>query len=319
MKYKNRVQQAREKFLKQKLLSAKEQSIIDKDFLGKDYAHYQSLDENEILLPEQYLAEATFHKIEPILNEKPTRFSLLKYAAVVVVLISITIGLYYKNTYPEIITVSTSCGEKKRVILPDGSEVMLNSLSSVSYPKKMNDDVREVLLEGEALFDVMKDVERTFIVKVPQQIEVKVLGTEFNISAYAEDEEIITSLYKGAVSIALNSGEIFQLQPGEKAVYNRSSRSVDIEGIEEETQHWTECSLCFNHKPLNEILRILEREKNIIFDISDEINKELRITANFSSDESINDVLEILSQSGNFSYTEKENRYIINAPKDEIE
>lgn len=318
MKYKNITQQARKKYLKQQSLSEKEQAVIDRDFRGKDYAYYQSIKEDKILLSEQYAAEATFRKIEQGFGEKYTRLSLLKYAAVVVLLICVTFSLYYRSNYPKVITASTLYGEKKFITLPDGSTVVLNSLSSISYPKKMKGNVREIILEGEALFDVIKNTEKTFVVK-SRDLEVKVLGTKFNVSAYTEDEEIITSLYEGSVIVALNSGKTFKLQPGEKAVYNKRFNSLDVESLEEEVQSWVDCSFCFYQKSLKEILKILEREKNISFTVSDQVNKELRITANFSQDESVEDILDILGQSGDFTYERSGDLYIINIQEYEVE
>lgn len=302
MKYKNTVQQAREKYLKLKRLSAEEQSIIDKDFRGKDYSYFRSLEESEFLLPEQYSTEATFSRIERQLGTGNPRKSILKYAAAVVLLITTTFSLYYWNFgQPNMVVISTSYGEKKQIELPDGSKVVLNSLSSVSYPKKMKGNTREVVLEGEALFDVVKDDRKTFIVKA-QDIEVKVLGTQFNVLAYADDEEIITSLYEGAVVVSLCSGETFRLQPGEKAIYNKQLKSVDIDSLEEDGQSWKDGSLYFNYKPLKEIWKILERERGITFEVSGQVNNELKIKANFSRDDSTEDILDILGQTGGFTF-----------------
>lgn len=313
MKYKNKVQQAREKFLKQKPLSEKEQAIIDKDFRGKDYAYFQLLNEDDLLLPEQFSAEATFSKIEQRFEARRNPYPLLKYAAAVILLVCTSITLFYVNNYPKMIIVSTSFGEKKEIGLPDGSTVTLNSLSSVSYPKKMRGDTREVILEGEAFFNVAKDGRKTFIVKVQEEIEVKVLGTQFNVSAYPDDENIITSLYEGAVAVTLDSGETFRLQPGEQATYSKRLKSVEIESFEDENQDWIDCSLCFSRKPLKEILKTLEREMNIVFEVSEEVNNGLRITANFGRDDSMDDILNILGQAGNFTFSRIDNLYIINA------
>ncbi|MDR2921269.1 MAG: FecR domain-containing protein [Tannerella sp.] len=312
MKYKHTVQHARAKFLKQKDLSKNERILLEKDFSGKDYVYYQNIEGDEILLSEQYSADATYSKIEHVFAGKHTRRSVLKYVAAAVLFICTTISLYYVNSYPKIITVSTSYGEKKDVILPDGSTVMLNSLSSVSYPKKMKDKTREVVLDGEAFFNVVKNDRKTFIVKV-QEIEVKVLGTQFNVSAYADDDKIITSLYEGSVAVSLNSGEVFQLRPGEQAIYDKHIKSVEIESFEENTQNWIDGSLCFYHKPLREIWKTLDREKNVSFEISDEVNSDLKITASFNRNDSIEDILDILGQTGEFTFEKTGNLYIIKA------
>lgn len=312
MKYRNTVQQARKKFLKQQRLSAKEQSIIEKDFRGKDYAYYLAQDDDELLLPEKYSAEATFRTIKRRCHPGYNVSVLLKYAAAVVLLLIATFGFYHLNTQPEMLLVSTSYGEKKDIRLPDGSVVKLNSLSSLSYPKKMKGDTREVVLVGEALFDVVKDPKRTFIVRA-QQVEVNVLGTTFDVAAYADDEEIITRLYEGKVAVKLDSGEAICLNPGEQAVYNKQNQSLRIEPQTTDEQHWTDCNLCFEHRSLKEILKVLEREKNISFEISEDVNKTLRITASFDRGESVEDILTILGQSGDFMFEKKGAGYNIKA------
>lgn len=312
MRYKNTIQHARAKFLKRKNLSEKERILLEKDFSGKDYIYYQRIEGNEILLPEQYSADVTYSRVEHVFAGKHPHQSILKYAVAAALFICTTIGLYYINNNPKILTVSTSYGEKINIALPDGSTVTLNSLSSVSYPKNMKGKTREVVLEGEAFFNVVKNDRKTFTVRA-QEIDIKVLGTQFNVLAYADDDKIVASLYEGSVTVSSDSGEIFELRPGEQAVYDKHIKSIDIEYLEENAKDWMDGSLYFDHKPLREIWKTLDREKNISFEVSDQVNSDLKITASFNRNDSIDDILDILGQTGEFTFERTGNVYIIKA------
>ena len=327
MKYNSITQKAREKFLQQKQLSQKELEIIEKDFRGKDYSYYESIqgtdsaytestNDNEIFIPERYSADATYSKISQSIQPGVSRLYFIKYAATIALLIAITFGVYQFNKPAENMIVSTSYGKRKQVDLPDGSIVILNSLSSVSYPKNIHKNLtREIELRGEAYFDVAKDEQRAFVVKA-SEIKIKVLGTKFNVSAYENDENITTNLYEGAVSLSFGAGNDLQLKPGDQAVYNKKNDSVEISASEDKNNSaWINGSMYFENIPLKNIFKILEREMNIFFRISDEVDKELKLTAKFNNNESVDEILEHLSLPGRFTFEKKENVYIINKLK----
>ena len=313
MRYKSSTQKARQKFLQQKQLSKEERAIIEKDFRSKDYAYYESIKDEEIFLPEQYSAEATFSKISRSIQPGVSRLSFIKYAAAIALLISVSFGVFHFNKTPDNIIASTSYGERKQISLPDGSTVTLNSLSSVSYPENIHkNSIREIKLSGEAYFDVAKDEQRSFVVKTPEQVEIKVLGTKFNVSAYENDENITTDLYEGAVSVAVGSGDSLRLKPGEQATYNKRSAKVELSAIDYSNSEWIKGSIHFENIALKNIFKILERERNITFRISGDVEQELKLTAKFNNNESVDEILERLSHPGNFTFETTENIYIIN-------
>ena len=316
MRYKSKTQNARQKFLKQKQFSQEERVIFEKDFQGKDYAYFKSIKDDEILLPKQYSAEATYSKINHNIQSGISRMSIIKYAAAIALLISVSFGIYQFNKTPDNIIASTSYGERKQIDLPDGTTVTLNSLSSVSYSENIHkSDTREIKLSGEAYFDVAKDERRTFIVKTPEQIEIKVLGTKFNVSAYENDENVTTDLYEGAVSIAVRSGDSLRLKPGEQATYNKISAKVEVSVIDYDNSEWIKGSIHFENIALKNIFKVLEREKNITFRISGDVEQGLKLTAKFNNNESVDEILERLSHPGNFSFEIIENIYIIKKQK----
>jgi ferric-dicitrate binding protein FerR (iron transport regulator) len=125
------------------------------------------------------------------------------------------------NNYNEIIAKR---GTKTKIILPDGSQVWLNSDSKLSYGARFNDTIREVSLEGEAYFDVIKDKKRPFIV-LTNALNIRVLGTAFNIKSYAQDATIETTLIRGMIEVRKNNEPATKkivLIPNEKLIYNKS-------------------------------------------------------------------------------------------------
>ncbi len=115
-------------------------------------------------------------------------------------------------------------GTKTKIILPDGSQVWLNSDSKLSYGARFNDTIREVLLEGEAYFDVIKDKNRPFVV-MTNALNIRVLGTTFNIKSYAQDATIETTLIRGMIEVRKNNEPATKkivLTPNEKLIYNKS-------------------------------------------------------------------------------------------------
>ena len=119
--------------------------------------------------------------------------------------------------------VAARPGVRTKVVLPDGTQVWLNSNSKLKYSPDFNLHSREVDLEGEAYFDVAKDMERPFIVHA-STIDVRVLGTAFTIKSYPQDETIEATLLKGAIEISGrdNPGAPrIILKPDEKLVLNK--------------------------------------------------------------------------------------------------
>lgn len=313
MKYNNKVQAARQKYLRGLPLSDKEQALIEKDLSGNDFSFFESEDK-PLILPDKYTADRTFELIENRLIRSKNNFRkpLIQYfgyaaAIVVVVLLSTFI---YKNTTrtPDFLYASTSYGEKKEVILPDGSKVILNSQSTISYPPKMEGKTREVKLQGEAYFDVVKNPTRTFIVNA-EEIEIKVLGTKFNVNAYENQETITTTLFEGAVSVGTDSGNTYRLKPGEQNLFDKKTKVFEtrvVENIDTKVA-WLNNLLVFDNQSLSSILETLTREYNVVFDIENDSLKQLRITARFKSNEDVKDILNILGKSARFTYIKQNN------------
>jgi transmembrane sensor len=163
--------------------------------------------------------------------EKRTRvFTLRKWLAAAVVL-GLIVSVYFlipslnhpgKNSLA-INEVTTKPGTKIHLLLPDGSKVWLNSESRLEYKGKFNDSIREVTLEGEAFFDVVKDKKHPFIVHT-SDIDVRVLGTAFNVKSYPKESSIEATLIRGLIEVINKkdpgSPKII-LHPYDKLVFNK--------------------------------------------------------------------------------------------------
>jgi ferric-dicitrate binding protein FerR (iron transport regulator) len=155
------------------------------------------------------------------------KWSLAIAAVLIGLVLSFQFGLPGMQTNPtdkfKYNEIVAKRGTKSKLILPDGTQVWLNSESKLSYGASFNDSIREVTLEGEAYFDVVKDKNRPFIVKT-SAISIRVLGTAFNVKSYNQDPTIETTLVRGLIEVQKNnepSASKIILRPNEKLVYNK--------------------------------------------------------------------------------------------------
>ena len=121
----------------------------------------------------------------------------------------------------------TEKGDKKEVYLPDGSKIILNVDSELSYPRAFNDSIREVTLVGEACFDIKRNVTKPFIVNT-NSIKIRVLGTSFNVKSYTKDEKVETTLVSGKVELIKDEEDGCKIA---RAIYNKMLQR----GIKKET------------------------------------------------------------------------------------
>ena len=152
--------------------------------------------------------------------------------------------------------------------LPDGTTGWLNSNSSVKYNGNFNTD-RQVTLTGEAFFDVFKDKKRPFIVNTTE-INVKVLGTRFNIASYENENNVEVVLEEG--KLVFNDKEMnksYTMKPNDLVVYDKTLRNFSTKVVQPQKYlSWTEGKLEFRNDPLDVIARRLERWYNIDVEIN---------------------------------------------------
>lgn len=154
-------------------------------------------------------------------------------------------------------TLTVPKGGTYQLILPDGTKVWLNSNSSIYFPSQFNGVERTVSLKGEAYFEVAKNKEMPFKVKV-DDMEVRVLGTHFNIKAYAEEQSISTTLLEGSVRVSA-AGINKLLRPGQASVWNRKGQMEVIQADLDEAIAWKNGWFHFNQADIPQIMRQLAR------------------------------------------------------------
>ena len=203
-------------------------------------------------------------------------------------------------------------GEQLNVVLQDGTQVQLNSGSHLQYPKKFGFFNRKVKLTGEGYFAVAKDRSRPFEVDL-KDIKVKVTGTQFNVKAYPEDKTIHVALEEGSVNIADIKESVYPMKAGESAEFNRTTGKCEISGIKDMSIHtaWRSKSLNFYRTPLSEIIKTLERQYEIEFNVADSALLKYRFTIS-TSKINIKDVLNDLEKVSKVRFKlNKENKYNI--------
>lgn len=198
--------------------------------------------------------------------------------------------------------VSAGKGERASVTLPDGTKVYLNSESTLSYSASFDLDHRNVSLIGEAYFEVTRNIETPFMVSV-SEIEVKVLGTTFNIYAYPEEEWIETSLVEGEVVVNFLkiADKQIVLSPNEKVSYNKKTNEVEWlkTDLQIETA-WKKGDLIFRSETLLNVLKRIELFYGTKIELEGIYPLHL-FTGSFHENE-VNTVLENLQQHYKFTY-----------------
>jgi ferric-dicitrate binding protein FerR (iron transport regulator) len=206
--------------------------------------------------------------------------------------IAFLLQLQKNGNRPENIqTISTPLASKTTFQLPDGSTVWLNSGSSISFPDEFNGDCRLVKLEGEAFFDVKKG-EKPFRVET-SHFTVGVLGTAFNVMAYAGEVPAVT-LERGKVTLETASKKQAALLPGQQAVVDTVKQSISLNNVEPNLfSSWVRNQLIIKNEPLGTVINKLERWYNIEIDLADQSLRDIQMTANIEF-ESIREVMELM-------------------------
>ncbi|MEQ5791601.1 FecR family protein [Muricauda sp. NFXS6] len=216
-------------------------------------------------------------------------------------------------------TIRVPYGKNLTITLQDGTVVMLNSGSSMTYPSSFVDmNTREVQLKGEAFFEVTKNPEKPFIVKT-ETMYTQVFGTVFNVSAYAEDGASEVVLVEGSVGVGKpdnKRGEDLQmLRPSQKAIDALDGgEGFVVEDVDVSSYiSWTQGILSFENDSMGQIVKRLQRQYNIkIVNQYKELD-ERRFTGMFD-EESIDHVLRTIQAHTHFSYDKEEDLIIIKKP-----
>ena len=208
-------------------------------------------------------------------------------------------------------------GKRIQLVLSDGTTVHLNAGTTLKYPVRFLETFpRDVFLDGEAFFEVARDPEHPFRVNA-QNIQIKVLGTKFNVNSYSADRVINTVLAEGSVEInevgELNSNPVL-LKPNQIASYDVSHRSMQVDNVNvSEYIAWTRGELWFQSRTFPEILKVLERHYDVTISNNYRYLDDQKFFARFDS-QTIEQVLNLFQKSEPFEFVIKGNNIEINRP-----
>jgi transmembrane sensor len=230
----------------------------------------------------------------------------IRYVTAVAAGLVLLIGfgwMFYSYQRPApMLTVLTNA-ETQRIQLPDGSEVTLNRHSQLIYPETFGKE-RIVNLNGEAYFEVSKNPEKPFRVKT-NGVTVSVLGTHFNVNAYATDSLVETTLLEGSVAVSDNkNGNQVILKPNETAVYRKATGMLTMHSDSDADNEisWRDGILSFDNATMGEIARQLSHHFNVTIQIEGERLRNYKLNASFKQDETLEEILEMLAPIGDFTY-----------------
>ncbi len=192
-------------------------------------------------------------------------------------------------------TLSTPRGGQYKLMLPDGSSVWLNSASSIRYATVFSGTERVVEVTGEAYFEIAHDATKPFVVKV-NEMDIRVLGTHFNVNAYNDESSLNTTLLQGSVSLS-KAGNTMQLKPGQQAQLNgekgfRMVNDVDLD----EVVAWKNGYFSFNKADLQTVMRQIARWYDVTISFEGKIPHR-EFVGKIKRNNNASEVLKILQES----------------------
>jgi len=276
--------------------------------------------ENEVLLSEAYNIYSITHyspkpfnpdvemawkkidkRLSPTRPGKRTLVGKLKYVAAVAAVFAVALSYVWLNNESKSSQIAaqsnteivTPMGQKTMVILPDSSIVWLNSGSSLKYNGNFNLKDREVILKGEAYFEVKKNISKRFRVKTGI-FNVDVYGTAFNIKNHENDNFQEITVANGRVGISDKNGEIKQLTRGDQALFNKESNTITFrESVPEVVSAWRNNELIFDNTPLEEAIKYMERWYGVNITIDVKMQGKHNYTFKIKT-ESLREMLEMM-------------------------
>lgn len=241
--------------------------------------------------------------------------NIAKIAAIALLTIVITLFVQYesKNERPiSLNTITVPVGQRVNLVLADGTSLWLNACSTFKYPSEFNDKTRDVILDGEAYFEVAHNKKVPFIVHT-EKCNVKVLGTKFNVEAYSKNGSFETSLIQGSVNVTVNGDKKHPLLlvPGTKATLKKGKLvSSCIEDYD--TYRWKDGLICFKNMSFRQIMNKLEKNYNVKIEINNKEALKYIGTGKFRQTDGLDYALNVLQKEIKFSYSKNNDVLYIN-------
>ena len=186
-------------------------------------------------------------------------------------------------------------GARSNITLPDGSRVWLNSGSRLRFPISFASDKRVVHLSGEAFFDVVNNDECPMLISLKDNYMIEVLGTEFNVRAYDDEEGVQTALYSGDINLFKEDAgnqqvkKLLNMEPNEICIVKKDTVRLQKSTVERlsKVSAWKEGSIYFDNTPLGEVIKSIERCHGVNIEVRDQYILNYSITAHFDNESAI--------------------------------
>lgn len=237
----------------------------------------------------------------------------MQWAAIFLLPVLSAFTFYYftqrpqRNLQPTVITAQK--GEKAEVVLPDGSNVWINSGSTLTYDRHFNGKERSVYLQGEAYFEVTENKKRPFIVHT-KHITVQALGTSFNVRSYETDSLASAVLLEGKVKVSASGHETI-LSVNERATFDKRKQTLLADRVEAlNFIEWKNGNIYFSNQTYDEIARALSRIYNVEIQFASEQLRPMRFSGTLGSS-GIKNALDILSMTSPMYYEMKDTTIIL--------
>lgn len=207
-------------------------------------------------------------------------------------------------------------GQKSQIILADGTKVWLNSDTRIKYPGTFSKNQRDVFLDGEAFFEVSKNEHQPFVVHT-SGVEVKVLGTKFNVKAYSDENQIETSLFEGKINLLLYNPSSSQriekeVIPGESFVYSTASHQLTVNRFpQDEINGWKNNQLIFKDDTFGNLIRKLERWYDVEVVYDEKKFDDRHLTVELYEGERLDRLMKIISLALSVNYQYEKGKIIL--------
>lgn len=242
-------------------------------------------------------------------NNSPKISIFWRVAAAVIITVGLTSLINYivwkkpekKLAYNEL---SVPSGQQAQLTLADGTRIWLNSKSKLIYPGEFSSKNREVILEGEGYFQVSHNPDKPFIVKT-SHLDVKVLGTSFNITNYSDEDKISFALESGSISLLDKGTENskLKLKPTDLAVFSKTTHDIQLsKGDADIYKSWLKGQFKFRNLSFEDIARRLGRNFNVEFVFVNEKIKKIKYNGSFYNYEPLHQILKIMQTNSAFRY-----------------
>ena len=218
------------------------------------------------------------------------------------------------NTKVEYNTIMIPRGGEYQVELSDGTKVWLNAETQLRIPTTFVGTERRVFLKGEAYFDVSKDAARPFIVEV-NSLEVRVLGTAFNLRSYDDEGLVVTTLVEGKVEVAADE-VVRTITPGMQVVYEKENGDMKVQKVDVLLYTaWQSGKFIFKNERLEDIMIYLSKWYGFNYRFIDNHAKEVRIGARLDRYDNMEPIIEMLKRTGLVNITQMDKMFYISSAK----